>query len=100
MGGWIAMRYALDYPQALASLILLNNAGVKGADESDLEKQAANEDYNPLVIANLDDADRLVAMVVHKPPHIPARLKPTLYHDALKYRDQLDRKRTRLNYNH
>src|SRR3546814_12512433 len=51
---------------------------------------AANEDYNPLVIANLDDADRLVAMVVHKPPHIPARLKPALYRDALKYRDQLD----------
>ena len=90
MGGWIALRYALDYPDALASLILLNNAGVKGADESDLEKQAANQDYNPLVIANLADADRLVAMVVHKPPHIPARLKPALYRDALKYRDQLD----------
>src|SRR3546814_10747769 len=29
MGGWIALRYALDYPQALASLIVLNNAGVK-----------------------------------------------------------------------
>src|SRR3546814_6382778 len=29
-------------------------------------------------------------MVVHKPPHIPARLKPALYRDALKYRDQLD----------
>lgn len=90
MGGWIALRYALDYPDALASLILLNNAGVNGANESDLQKQAANEDYNPLVIANLADADRLVAMVVHKPPHIPARLKPVFYADALKYRDQLD----------
>ena len=90
MGGWIALRYALDYPDALASLTLLNNAGVLGEHESDLQKQAANEDYNPLVIANLDDADRLVAMVVHKPPHIPARLKPALYGDALKYRDQLD----------
>jgi pimeloyl-ACP methyl ester carboxylesterase len=90
MGGWIALRYALDYPDALASLILLDNAGVKGAGDSDLEKQAANEDYNPLVIANLEDADRLVAMVVHKPPFIPSRLKPALYGDALKYRDQLD----------
>lgn len=90
MGGWIALRYALDYPDALASLILLDNAGVKGANDSDLEKQAANEDYNPLVIANLEDADRLVAMVVHKPPFIPSRLKPALYGDALKYRDQLD----------
>jgi pimeloyl-ACP methyl ester carboxylesterase len=90
MGGWIALRYALDFPDALATLILLDNAGVLGADESDLQKQAANEDYNPLIIANLADADRLVAMVVHKPPFIPARLKPVFYADALKYRDQLD----------
>ena len=90
MGGWIALRYAIDYPDALASLILLNNAGVNGANESDLQKQAANEDYNPLVLAGLEDADRLVGMVVHKPPYIPARLKPVLYADALKYRDQLD----------
>lgn len=90
MGGWIALRYALDYPDALASLILLDNAGVNGTNESDLQKQAANEDYNPLVLASLEDADRLVAMVVHKPPHIPRRLKPVLYADALRYRDQLD----------
>src|SRR3546814_16125165 len=44
MGGWIALRYALAYPDALASLILLNTAGVKGANESELEKQAANKD--------------------------------------------------------
>ncbi|MDZ3832274.1 MAG: alpha/beta fold hydrolase [Sphingopyxis sp.] len=90
MGGWIALRYALDYPGALASLILLNNAGVRGANQSNLEKQAEKEDYNPLILASLEDADRLVAMVVHKPPVIPARLKPALYGDALKYRDQLD----------
>lgn len=90
MGGWIALRYALDYPDALASLTLMNNAGVNGEHESDLQKQAANEDYNPLVLASLEDADRLVAMVVHKPPYIPARIKPVLYADGLKYRDQLD----------
>ena len=90
MGGWIALRYAIDYPDALASLTLLDNAGVNGANESALQKLAASEDYNPLVLAGLEDADRLVAMVVHKPPHIPSRLKPVLYADALKYRDQLD----------
>ncbi|MHA4835453.1 alpha/beta fold hydrolase [Sphingopyxis sp. MSC1_008] len=91
MGGWIALRYAIDYPDALATLILLDNAGVNGANESELQKQAANEDYNPLILASLEDADRLVAMVVHKPPHIPSRLKPVLYADGLKYRDQLDK---------
>ncbi len=90
MGGWIALRYAIDYPDALASLILVDNAGVNGANESDLQKQAADEDYNPLILAGLEDADRLVGMVVHKKPYIPARLKPVLYADALKYRDQLD----------
>lgn len=90
MGGWIALRYALDYPQALASLTLMNNAGINGEHESDLQKQAANLDYNPLVLASLEDADRLVAMVVHKPPYIPSRIKPVLYADGLKYRDQLD----------
>lgn len=90
MGGWIALRYALDYPDALASLILIDNAGVLGENESDLQTQAANEDYNPLVLASLEDADRLVAMVVHKPPFIPQRLKPALYADGLRYRDQLD----------
>ena len=91
MGGWIALRYAIDHPAALASLILLDNAGVNGANESELQKQAADEDYNPLILASLEDADRLVAMVVHKPPFIPARLKPVLYADGLKYRDQLDK---------
>lgn len=90
MGGWIALRYAIDYPAALATLTLLDNAGVNGANESELQKQAANEDYNPLILSNLEDADRLVAMVVHKPPYIPSRLKPVLYADGLKYRDQLD----------
>lgn len=90
MGGWIALRYAIDYPAALATLTLLDNAGVNGANESELQKQAANEEYNPLILSNLEDADRLVAMVVHKPPYIPSRLKPVLYADGLKYRDQLD----------
>src|SRR3546814_1583190 len=48
-------------------------------------------DYNPLVIANLEDADRLIAFVVHKPTFVPARLKPVIYADALRHRDLLDK---------
>src|SRR3546814_3852481 len=33
MGGWIALRYATEYPAALASLILLHNAGVNRSEE-------------------------------------------------------------------
>ena len=91
MGGWIALRFAIDYPDALRTLTLMNNAGILGADESELQKLAANRDYNPLVIANLEDADRLIAFVVRKPTYVPARLKPVIYADALKHRDLLDK---------
>ncbi|WP_428683627.1 alpha/beta fold hydrolase [Sphingopyxis sp.] len=90
MGGWIALRFAIDYPDRLRTLTLMNNAGILGADESELQKLASNRDYNPLVIANLEDADRLIAFVVRKPTFVPARLKPVIYADALKHRDLLD----------
>lgn len=91
MGGWIALRFAIDYPGALRTLTLMNNAGVLGANESELQKLAADRDYNPLVIANLEDADRLIAFVVRKPTYVPARLKPVIYADALRHRDLLDK---------
>lgn len=91
MGGWIALRFAIDYPDCLRTLTLMNNAGIMGADESELQKLAADRDYNPLVLASLDDADRLIAFVVRKPTHVPARLKPVIYADALKHRDLLDK---------
>lgn len=91
MGGWIALRFAIDYPDALRSLTLMNNAGILGANQSELQKLAADRDYNPLVLANLEDADRLIAFVVHKPTRVPARLKPVIYADALKHRDLLDK---------
>lgn len=91
MGGWIALRFAIDYPDRLRTLTLMNNAGIMGADESELQKLAADRDYNPLVLASLEDADRLIAFVVRKPTHVPARLKPVIYADALKHRDLLDK---------
>jgi len=91
MGGWIALRFAIDYPDRLRTLTLMNNAGIVGANESELQKLAADRDYNPLVLASLEDADRLIAFVVRKPTHVPARLKPVIYADALRHRDLLDK---------
>ena len=90
MGGWIALRFAIDYPDRLRTLTLMNNAGVMGGNESELQRLAADRNYNPLVLASLEDADRLIAFVVRKPTHVPARLKPVIYADALKHRDLLD----------
>lgn len=91
MGGWIALRFAMDYPDRLRTLTLVNNAGVLGANESELQKQAASEEYNPLILADIKDADRLMAMVAHKPPFIPGRFKSVMFADAIKHRDLLDK---------
>lgn len=90
MGGWIVLRYAMEYPDALSSLILIDNAGVMGANESELQQLAADETYNPLVVADVDDGDRLLAFITHKPPHLPARIKAAFHADAIKNRQQLD----------
>ena len=91
MGGWIALRFAIDYPDRLRTLTLMNNAGIVGTNDSELQRLAADRDYNPLVLASLEDADRLIAFVVRKPTHVPARLKPVIYADALRHRDLLDK---------
>lgn len=90
MGGWIALRYAMLYPDELSSLILLDSAGVMGADESELQQLAADEIYNPLTLSDVSDSERFLAFVMHKPPRIPARLKPVFHGDAIAHRDQLD----------
>ncbi|MEP5486891.1 MAG: alpha/beta fold hydrolase, partial [Parasphingorhabdus sp.] len=40
MGGFVSLRFALDYPERLISMTLFNNAGVVGANESKLQKEA------------------------------------------------------------
>lgn len=90
MGGWIALRYAMDYPDELSSLILIDSAGVSGAIPSELLLLATSETYNPLILADLDDGDRLLRCVMHNPPRLPRRLKAAFHADALAHRDQLD----------
>ncbi len=59
MGGWIARASRSTIRIRLRTLTLMNNAGIMGAVESELQKLAADRDYNLLVLASLQDADRL-----------------------------------------
>ncbi len=89
MGGFIALQAALDHPHKLTSLTLLNNAGVVGANESELQ-QLASEGQSPLVVRAPADVDRLLAFVAHKPRPIPAQFKKVMFNDAKRREALLD----------
>jgi len=82
MGGFIALRFALDFPGRLASLALLDNAGVAGANTSELQR-AIERRENPLELKTMADVERLLAFVYRKPPFMPRQFKRVLLDDAL-----------------
>lgn len=89
MGGFIALQTALDHGHRLTTLTLLNNAGVTGANESELQKLAA-EGQNPLVVREPGDIDRLLAFVAHKPRAIPGQFKKVMFDQAKRREALLD----------
>jgi abhydrolase domain-containing protein 6 len=90
MGGYIALQAALDHPDRLKSLTLLNNAGVVGTRESELQ-QAAQRGENPLVMRQLSDVDQLMAFVMHRPRPLPGQFKKVMFADSRRREALLDR---------
>jgi pimeloyl-ACP methyl ester carboxylesterase len=70
MGGFIALNYALTHAEQLESLTLIDNAGVTSRNKSELEL-AIEKGESPLVASTVDDFDRLLKFVVHKPIPMP-----------------------------
>ncbi len=90
MGGFIALRFALDFPGRLASLTLLDNAGVAGANASELQR-AIERRENPLELKTMADVERLLTFVYRKPPFMPRQFKRVLLDDALANERVLDK---------
>jgi abhydrolase domain-containing protein 6 len=89
MGGYIALHYALAFPQRLRSLTLFNNAGVIGTGESELQKIAATG-ANPLAIREPGDVAKMMAFVAHKPRPLPAAFQRLMFDDAKAHEALLD----------
>ena len=90
MGGFVSLRFALDFPERLISMTLFNNAGVAGTSESKLEKEAKNG-KNPLEIHSPDDVKRMLAFVAHKPMKVPGQFRKIFYEDFAVHRELLDK---------
>lgn len=89
MGGFIALRFALDYPERLNSLTLMNSAGVIGETESALQI-GVNDGRNLLAVETVSDVDRLMDFLAHKPSPIPQGFKKIIFEEYDTHRVQLD----------
>jgi pimeloyl-ACP methyl ester carboxylesterase len=78
MGGHIALTYAARYPKEVASLWLLDAAGVWSAPPSELRKIMTDTGENPLLVKNEEEFARLISLVTAKPPMIPRPLLDVL----------------------
>lgn len=89
MGGWIALQAAIDHPDRLTTLTLVNNAGVTGKEQSELER-LPRDGVSPLVATNARDLKRLLDFVVHKPRFIPSRFLDVAYAERAEHAALLD----------
>ena len=60
MGGMITLRYALDYPQNIASITLIAPGGIAGTNKSELDLALARGE-NPLLVQSEADVETLLA---------------------------------------
>lgn len=86
MGGHIAALYTHRYPQQVASVLLLNNAGVESPKPSEMWL-AVQRGESPLILSSPQDFDRLLGLVSHKKPFLPWPAKGVLAQRAF---DQAD----------
>ena len=87
MGGQIAMTYAVLYPTEVASLWLLDPAGVWSAPPSELEKTIAKTEHNPMLIKTEDEFAQLITLVMNDPPFIPPPMRNVLARERIKNYD-------------
>lgn len=71
MGGQIALSYAARYPGEVASLWLLNPAGMWSAPRSEAARIVIETGRNPLIVRSEDEFAQLFDFVMSDPPFVP-----------------------------
>lgn len=90
MGGFIALHYALAYPERLKSMTLIDNAGVSSRNKSELEL-AIDEKRNLLVAKTFEEFDSILDFVMHKRIPSPRFLMKAMYEVQKRNFDFLDK---------
>ncbi|MEK9713599.1 MAG: alpha/beta hydrolase, partial [Thalassolituus sp.] len=78
----ISTIYATKYPEHLASLILIDSAGMDGANKSEYF-QMLEQGTNPLIADDKESFEFRMDMVMSQPPALPWPLRPALVRDTV-----------------
>ncbi|MBS0474595.1 MAG: alpha/beta fold hydrolase [Proteobacteria bacterium] len=70
MGGFIALTIALDAPDVVSALFLLNNAGVDGPQHT-VAQESLKSGYDLFEVQSAEDVSGLLALLMHQPPPLP-----------------------------
>ncbi len=87
MGGGIAMSFAAQHPQEVASLWLIACAGVAEAPPSELAKIVTTTGTNPLMITKESDFPAFLKFVMSDPPWIPGSVMDVLARERIANQD-------------
>ena len=83
MGGGIAMSFAAQHPQEVASLWLIDCAGIAGAPPSELAQIITTTGTNPLMITKESDFPAFLKFVMSDPPYIPGSVMDVLARERI-----------------
>ena len=83
MGGGIAMSYAAQHPDEVASLWLIDCAGIAAAPPSELAKIVTSTGTNPLMITKESDYPAFLHFVMSDPPWIPGSVMDVLARERI-----------------
>lgn len=83
MGGGIAMSYAAQHPAEVASLWLIDCAGIAAAPPSELVKIVTTTGENPLMITKESDYPAFLHFVMSDPPWIPGSVMDVLARERI-----------------
>ena len=89
MGGYIAAWLAATYPDRIASVALIDPAGVTAPEASDLERHLA-KGHNPFLIHSREEFQHFYAMTMAEPPWVPRVVLDAIAHRYENSRDELE----------
>ena len=82
MGGAISAIYAMNYPEQVKSLTLIDAAGVDGENRSEYY-EALDKGANPLIAEDETSFEFRMDFTMSQPPAVPWPLRPALYRKTM-----------------